>query len=125
MRIFTALLLALTLGSCASGNLRQLRWQQPPEAIAVEQLQPGMDLQKCLDLLGAPSSVSEADDVGGRRSLTWKWLQESGWNLSLSVPLSDSASASYQYGRNNNQIRHLQLIFDPAWQLLEIVDEGP
>ncbi len=116
-------MLALTAGSCASGSMTQVRWQQPPEAFAVEQLQPGMDLQKCLDLLGAPSNVDQDDDAVGRRFLTWEWLQESGWNLSLSVPLSDSASASYQYGRNNNQIRHLQLIFDPTWQLLEIIDE--
>jgi hypothetical protein len=116
------LLLALT-ASCASGSLTQVRWQQPPDDVAVEQLQPGMDLQQCLDLLGAPYAVGQDDDENGRRYLTWEWLQQNGWNLSLSVPLSDQASASYQYTRNKNQIKHLQLIFDPSWKLLEIIDE--
>ncbi len=116
------LLIALTT-SCASGSLTQVRWQQPPDDVAVEQLQPGMDLQQCLDLLGAPYAVGQDDDENGRRYLTWEWLQEKGWNLSLSVPVSDSASASYQYTRNKNQTKHLQLIFSPQWKLLEIIDE--
>ena len=120
--IGAALLLGLT-ASCANGSLSQVRWQQPPDEIAVEQLQPGMALQQCLDLLGAPYKVGQDDDESGRRYLTWQWLWQSGWNLSVSVPVSDSASASYQYTRNKNQIKHLQLIFDPNWQLLEIIDE--
>lgn len=115
------MLLGLT-ASCASGGLTQMRWQQPPDELAVKQLQPGMDLQQCLDLLGAPSEVGQDDDQSGRRYLTWEWLQESGWNLSLSVPVSDNSSASYQYTRTKNQIKHLQLVFDPSWRLEEIID---
>lgn len=121
-RAIVLLLVASTV-SCASGSLSQVRWQQPPSDVAVEQLTPGMDLQQCLDLLGAPYAVGQDDDEAGHRYLTWEWLWQKGWNVSLSVPVSDSASASYQYTRNKNQIKHLQLVFDANWRLTEIIDE--
>ena len=89
------------------------------EACIVAQLAIGMDLQQCLDLLGAPTSVRR-DDEGIRTVLSWEWLEAGGYGLSLSVPLSEQASASVDYGTDSQQFRQIQVFLDTQLKVVDV-----
>ena len=119
LRAAPALLLLGTLPGCLSAEFSTLRIDQAPAEQAIEQLAIGMDLQQCLDLLGAPTSVRR-DDEGIRTVLSWEWLEAGGYGLSLSVPLSEQASASVAYGTDSQQFRQIQVFLDTQLKVVDV-----
>ena len=110
------LLLAST--SCASINFSHVRVDTAPEKAAVAQAVAGQtDLEKCLNLLGAPTSV-EPSETGQRFILTWNWLEQEDWGFSLSIPLGDQ-SASFNWKDSESQPQFVRLFFDANWRLVD------
>ena len=104
--------------SCASINFSNKRIDTPPEEAAVAQMVPGQtDLSRCLNLLGAPTSVEPAES-GQRFVLTWNWLEQEDWGFSVSVPLGDQ-SASFNWKDSESQPQFVRLFFDANWRLVD------
>lgn len=124
MRASLLALLALTSASCVSAEFSRLRVDQAPAEEAVAQLAVGMDLTQCLEILGAPTSVTR-DDEGIRTVLVWEWLEAGGFGVSLSVPLTDQSSASVDYGSDSQKMRQIQVFLDSEWKVVSISREAP
>lgn len=118
------LALAALLPGCVSAEFTKLRLDQPPAEEAVARVRTGMSLQDCLDLLGAPDSV-QRDEDDRLTVLGWQWYEGSGWGISVSVPLSDQASASLDYARDRAQVKRIQILFDSGLEVVEISTEAP
>lgn len=111
---------ALLLGStsCASINFSHVRINTPPDEAAVAQAVPQQtDLGKCLNLLGAPTSVEPAED-GQRFMLTWDWMEQEDWGFSISIPVGDQ-SASFNWKDSESQPQFVRLFFDASWRLVD------
>jgi len=69
----------------------------------------------CLETLGAPIWVWETS--GGHPALAWGWLEERDLGVRISVPLADSASASFNYNDVDSRMQGLVLFFDSEMNL--------
>ena len=119
------LLLAPLLGlaSCAGLRFQHVRAGVEPDLRAARALQPGEStLEDCLLVLGAPLTVDE-DENGGGRVLTWSWEHVHGWGFFFSLPLSEWVSASLNYDEIGRDPDHLRLVFDRRWVLRERVED--
>lgn len=121
LRLIGLLALASSPG-CLSAEFSTFRLDQPPSEAAVARISRGMSLQECLDLLGAPTAVRR-DDEGIRTVMSWEWMEAGGFGLALSIPLTDSSSASVDYGSDQEQIRQIQLFFDSEMKVVEISED--
>lgn len=122
-RFTLGLLAVFCLPACLTAEFTSLRVTQPPPEQGIAKLEKGMDLQSCLDLLGAPTSVRRADD-GLRTVLAWEWLESGGFGLSFSVPIADQASASVDYGSDSQDSQQIQIFFDAELKVVEISTDG-
>lgn len=112
-----ALALLLAAPSCVTLNFGQLRAHQPPDLAAAAALAPGRSsLAECLAVLGAPATVAEEGDGA---VLTWTWDEREDSGVGVSVPIADTGSLTFQYGRLASLPHRLVLRFDAEWTLAE------
>ena len=118
--MWRALVFLPLCAGCAS-----LTWQRdsrnsplPPEAVA--RLEAGQtELGDCLALFGAPLWVWEHIEHGRpAAALAYGWFDAQDLGFSVSVPLTDWYSASYNYDRVDQRMKGLVLFFDEHWTLL-------
>ena len=116
-----ALLASLLLSSsCISVVWERDRWHGPPTAEAVDALHEGADLERCLDVLGAPLRVWQ---VGSGYALSWAWYDSKELSYRLQVPLGQGASTSLRYTNVGRDTEGLLLFFD-AKDKLVLVEQG-
>lgn len=116
--LFLALLLASTLSSCASFTWRRYIVQQAlPQEVLETLPQSGLELQQCLDLLGAPTVVREYEEEG--LVLAWSWIRQRDLAASVSVPVTDYQSASFSYTDIRNKENGVVLWFDAQRRLTD------
>jgi len=107
-----ALALLLPLLSCVSGSYIRFRADEPLSAEAIERLQPGVTtLEDGLRSLGAPTHVFEYRDSG--MALLWSWLDTEDWGVSVSAPISDQVSASFDMDQTDDRRQGCMLWFGP------------
>ncbi len=115
--------LGLTLAALTGcGELRYTRIlvQRPPASAAVELLVPGLNLQQCIDLLGAPNLVQQLanDDPETGYLCSWIWFKDAGYSVQVSSPIDSGPSASITYASSQQRVPSLQLQFDYQDNLL-------
>jgi hypothetical protein len=122
-RCRAALLLApllLPAAGCAAIDWRSARIDLPPDLDAAQCLEVGTStLTECLELLGAPNEVLEAETDEGW-VLTWAWTRSRGWGASVSLPISDSFNASLNWQDDSTGAHRLQLRFAADGTLSEL-----
>ena len=122
-RCRAALLLApllLPAAGCAAVDWRSARVDRPPDLDSAQRLEVGTStLTECLELLGAPTEVLEAETDEGW-VLTWAWARSRGWGASVSLPLSDAVNASLNWRDDATGAHRLQLRFAPDGTLSEL-----
>ena len=122
MRCLLALLALASAPGCLTAEFSTFRYDQAPPEASVARVHEGMSLQECLDLLGAPTAVRR-DDEGIRTVMSWEWFEAGGFGVALSVPLTDSSSASVDYGSDTEQVRQIQLFFNSELKVVEISED--
>ncbi len=124
MTVRAIVLVALLASSCLSGDWTRVRFQRQVTADVLASLpKRGLELQECLDRLGAPTLVFEHRVHG--LVLAYVWEQRSEFGGSASVPVTaDGDSVSFSYTHANQRSRALALWFDDAWRLTDW-REGP
>jgi hypothetical protein len=118
-----ALLLALpgTSGCLTFTWEREMRDAAHPPS-ATDDLRPGeASLTQCLECLGAPLYVWEYKQGG--MALAWGWLDSDDKGVSVSVPITESYSASFSYDRIDARMRGVVLLFDEDLTL-ELAQRG-
>ena len=120
-----AALLALALAPLLVGCVR-VSWQReslhaPVTDEQLDALEPGTSLEECLARLGAPLLVRELP--AGAFALAYGWLDDQGLGLNVSVPVTDSWSASVDYDRIRRETRGVVLFLD-ADQRVVVVRRG-
>jgi hypothetical protein len=118
---FALCLFLLSTTGCISAHFSTARLNYEPPLNAKEQLVAGTTLQKCLELLGAPTSVLR-DQQGHGRILSWEWDYTSQWAMTFSVPLVDLFSGSFQYGNEDRLPKRLKLEFNSDWILVDVLE---
>ena len=119
-----ALLLASAplLTGCIQAQFERDNRLRPIEESELATLQPGEStLDECLDALGAPLFVRERQTYGAE--LAYGWYKQWDWGLSISIPVTDNASASFDYDEIDAKLRGAVLLFDEDWRL-EVVRTG-
>jgi hypothetical protein len=111
------LLLLTTLLLCGCINVqwqRDHRFEQP-ERQAYLSLEPGVhDLDDCLERFGAPLLAWE--EPGGA-ALAWGWFEGDERGFGVSLPVSDSYSASFRGSALTGDMKGLVLLFDESWNV--------
>jgi len=106
-----AAVLTSSTTSCISFQWGRGRVYTRPAVERMHELVPGeSDLADCLERLGAPNEVWEAD--GERVALVWWWIDAKTWGLSISVPVLDQASVSAAYQDTRAPGRGVVALFD-------------
>ena len=120
--MWTVLALAALGASCVSLNWQRESRNGPlrGEAIARLGLEAGKtDLDECLDAFGAPLWVWEHVEHGRpAAALAYGWTDENDFGFSVSVPLTEYFSASYDYDRVDRRMKGVVLFFDENWKLV-------
>ena len=108
---------ALLLAGCVSGNYTRVLVNEPIDETRLASLEPGADLQLCLDALGAPLRVWETET--GRFALAYGWIRQRGWSVRVSYPLASYFSASISYQDQLRKMAGAVLWFDRDLKLIE------
>ena len=119
-RARTLALLIAGLGSsaCITGGYSRMQANEPVAHEQVRALSPGTTtLAEALASLGAPSYLWEWKGDGA--ALAWGWLNSARWGLAVSVPLSDSGSASFSMDQIALDMPGVVLFFGPDDLLVE------
>ena len=104
------LLCSLLAGGCISGDYARIDAEMPPDESAVGRLVLGeSSLSTCLAELGAPLQVAEFADGA---VMAWGARRDVGWNVSASVPLSDSTTGSLRFSQERAGYKGVVLFFD-------------
>jgi len=106
----------------APGCLR-VTWQRetrfaPPPAGAIGAAEQGGGLSATLATLGAPLWVWEHEQDGV--ALAYGWRQSRSWNFNLSIPISNDASASFDYTDVDREMTGVVFFFDRDLSLQEV-----
>jgi len=113
---------ALCVSSCVSFEYQRDIIEREPDAAVVDGLLAGhARLEDVLTALGAPLDVWEG--ANGNPVLSYGGLRSSEWNVDVSVPISDSGSASLSYTDTTAKTRGTVFVFD-AQARLQIVRSG-
>lgn len=117
-----ALACACLAAGCVSFEYKRNLIERVPDDVVCAAFVPGeTGLAEVLAGLGAPLDVWEGPD--GAPVLAYGGLRSAGWNVGVSVPISDYGSATYSYTDTLARTRGYVLIFGPD-QRLEIVRYG-
>ena len=90
----------------------------PVPAGGLSALEPGADLQDCLDVLGAPLWVWERpveDGIGFAAAYGWFLSQD--WGFDVSIPVTEWYSVSFDYGEISEDMQGVVLFFDAEGRL--------
>jgi len=118
MRLLAPLLVALGTSSCVIVTWARARQLSPPPAGSVESLEPGADdLGDALAHLGAPIEAFQLE--GGRYVLAYGWFQDSGWTVTVIVPIQN-VSGRFTYGELGAKGKGVVLFFDGDDRITEI-----
>jgi len=116
--------LSLAAAACllAAGCVR-VTWRRdtrfaPPPAEAIEAATESGGLAATLAALGAPLWVWEHEGDGV--ALAYGWRESRSWNLNLSVPVTNNASASFDYTSIDSDMIGIVLFFDSDLRLREV-----
>ncbi len=116
-RVPFALLLAGGLASCVRFEWTRYQVQEPIPVEESTALTPGVDtLESCIARLGAPLYVWEAS--ASTYALAYGWDEGHDWGFNVSVPVGDTASASFDYGDMNLDLHGVVLVFDHGDRLV-------
>lgn len=119
-RALLPLALGALLGTAClqAGWRRTSRYEPIPEGALAGLEARRTDLGDCLRTFGAPLWVWEHDEAGRAGAvLAYGWFDERDFGLQLSLPLSDYASASFDYATLDQRMHGLVLFFDGDWKL--------
>ena len=117
-RTLALLLAAFGSSACITGGYYRTQTNLPVAHEQVRALEPGKTtLSEALALLGAPSYLWEWKGDGA--ALAWGWLNSARWGLAVSVPLSDSGSASFSMDQIALDMPGVVLFFGPDDLLVE------
>lgn len=122
--IRTAVILAIAAlaSSCVTFRYEREIIEKRPDAALVGAFVVGTaSLSEVLDVLGAPNDVWET--ARGGAACTWGGLLTREWDVDVSVPVTDAASASMSYTDTHAKTRGWLLLFG-ADDKLELVREG-
>lgn len=121
MRIVLLAALAVLLPGCLSATYGRTNRDAPLALARTAELVPGeTELGACLAAFGAPRWVLEQANASGEGAvLLWGWLDEADLGLTLSVPLGEQSSASFDYRQLDARTRGLVLFFDQRWILTD------
>ena len=119
----TAALACACLGAgCVTFQYERQLVEVVPTEASVASFVPGQTvLSDVLAAMGAPLDVWEGPD--GAPVLAYGGLRSRGWNVNVSVPVTDYNSASFSYTDTLARTRGYMLLFGPD-QRLEIVRYG-
>lgn len=122
MRRTLAVCVALFSSSCVSFEYQRDIIEREPDAVIVEGLLAGTArLEDVLGALGAPIDVWEG--ANGNPVLSYGGLRSREWNVDVSVPITDSGSASLSYTDTTAKTRGTVFVFDDQLRL-HIVRSG-
>ena len=120
--MWRVLALATVCAGCVSLNWQRESRSGPlqREAVARLALEAGRtELGECLAAFGAPLWVWEHVEHGRpAAALAYGWFDENDLGFSVSVPLTEHFSASYDYDRIDQRMNGVVLFFDEHWRLL-------
>ena len=113
-------LVPCVLAGCGRLRYTRVLVQRPPASAAVELLVPGLKLQQCFDLLGAPNLVQQLDNDDPETGYlcSWIWFEDAGYRVQVSAPIDNGPSASITYTSSQQRVPSLQLEFDAEDNLL-------
>ncbi|MCU0864088.1 MAG: hypothetical protein MUC36_09865 [Planctomycetes bacterium] len=110
----------LPAAGCVTGSYNHVSVDEPIRAEQLAELQPGgVDLTRCLQVLGAPHRVLEyqvAADGRAGMALVWVWRDVAGWGVDVSVAYDD-ASGSVSFDSQQTDLPGCVLWFDPDLRL--------
>ena len=115
------LLLVLPLcAGCVSLNWQRESRNSPVPVEAMTRLEAGKtELGECLAAFGAPLWVWEHVEHGlPAAALAYGWFDERDLGFSVSLPLTDYYSPSYNYDQADQRMKGLVLFFDENWTLV-------
>jgi len=113
---------ACVLAGCVTFRFdRDIIERQPTAEVVSEFTIGGTHLGDVLEVMGAPTEVWEG--AGGGAALAYGGLRSRGWNVDVSVPVSDAGSASLSYTDTTARTEGFMLLFGPEGHL-EIVRAG-
>lgn len=113
---------ACLLASCVSFRYeRDIIERKPDSALVADFVVGSTHLADVLGVMGAPIDVWEGPDGG--TAVAYGGLRSRGWNVDVSVPVSDAGSVSLSYTDTKARTRGFMLLFGSAGHL-EIVREG-
>jgi len=116
-------LVAFLLEGCVQFNWSRVSRNTPIGVKVLAQLEPGTsELTECLQRMGAPLLVLETDDGQGA-ILLYVWHTENNRGFRVSLPVSEYASADFDYDLLHTKAKGAMLFFDGDW-LLRSVREG-
>ena len=109
----------LLLAGCVSGEYSRVIVNEPVDEETVTGLEPGTDLQVCLDRLGAPIRVWESE--AGQFAMAYGWIRERGWGVRASYSFAPypGASASFTYDDQLKRMQGAVLWFDHDMTLIK------
>lgn len=113
---------ACVLAGCVTFRFdRDIIERQPTAEVVSEFTIGSTHLGDVLDVMGAPTEVWEG--AGGGAALAYGGLRSRGWNVDVSVPVSDAGSATLSYTDTTARTEGFMLLFGPEGHL-EIVRAG-
>ena len=119
---FVAWCAALLVSSCVQAQFERNNQLRPVVEEDLLQFVPGeTKLDDCLAVLGAPLFVRERQTYGAE--LAYGWFHQTDWGLSVSLPVAENVSASFNYDELDEKLRGVVLLFDEDWTL-EVVRTG-
>jgi hypothetical protein len=116
--VIRLLLPALLLAGCVSGQYSRVIVNEPMDGEVITGLEPGTDLQVCLDRLGAPLRVWESE--AGQFAMAYGWIRERGWGVRASYSFYPYApGASINYSDDLKRMQGAVLWFDHEMSLIK------
>lgn len=113
---------ACGLAGCVTFQFERDIIERRPTAEVVSGFTVGSThLGDVLQVMGAPTEVWEG--AGGGAALAYGGLRSRGWNVDVSVPVSDAGSATLSYTDTTARTRGYMLLFGADGHL-QIVREG-
>jgi hypothetical protein len=118
--MWRALVLVPLCAGCASFSWQRESRNSPVPPQAIARLDAGKtELGECLAAFGAPLWVWEHVEYGRpAAALAYGWFDVKDFGFSVSVPVADNYSASYNYDQVDQRMRGLVLFFDEQWTLV-------
>ncbi len=122
LRGILALAVVPGLGSCLSVDYARFNLYESLDGVEVEQLATrNADLAACLDRLGAPNLVFDADPGP---VLAWLHGEFVGWVVEGSASVAGDVPLSLTYGRRDDQLEALVVFLDADWRVERVRGGG-